>query len=443
MRPDELRMVIVVSFSVLIGACATSSDDGVPEQADALDVGEEPDATDATGAFYEQCIAFYECADAWTGAVCEVSEPTRVFQNRCFFYCERGTWQGTAPLDDAACVLPGCPFPDCPPEWSSLGPVCVAVAPGYHVSFANPYDACCAPGHYRWLSDTRLTPGLCPQPGACGAGCPSDVGPVCGTSADGPTKTYANACFLASCEASLECRAPCIDTANCPQCAAQSDCAPICGADGHTYRNICYAECLGGTKPEYSGVCCDCEPASPDTLYCGQDGTTFGNLCWLDCKQGAPAYRGPCVDGCAESPSDPAAGTCGFYQGQFTKFTNASCATLAGATCLYDGACVPGTNPCSKTSQEYAPVCATPSGSAAPKTFANLCHAGCAAADVHSSGVCPECDVLCPAGSVDPTPTCGPDCVLYPNDCVATTCAGFDPSELTKTACPASCTSSP
>jgi hypothetical protein len=391
---------------------------------------------------FETCLVENGCDAVAFSAVCSTLDATKVFPNECYFFCEMGNYDDLAPVTSPSCKLP-CQFDDCNPAEAALQFVCVEDPKGTFVEFANPYAACCSDGHYKWLDDPSVKPGHCPSDIACAEGCPADFNPVCGKDGAGAKLTYKNSCEISACGVSLECNAPCEEKNSCPQCASQGQCAPVCGLDDNTYRNECYAKCLGSTSAQYVGACCDCPQGAPDTLYCSLEGTTHGNLCLLTCKQDTPAYAGPCVDGCVAGANDPAEGTCGFYQGQFTKFLNKQCATLAGATCVYDGACVPGTNECAKTNQEYAPVCATVPGDDTPKTFSNLCNAGCAAAEVQTAGQCADCTVLCPADAVDNIEHCGPDCVIYPDSCVATKCAGYDIGQLSKNGCPASCTVPP
>ncbi len=380
--------------------------DEVTGAPDAADASEPPDiaTTDLAGPDVEadapdgavgpppSCVESSGCALLAEAPVCWTLDPTQVYPNECAYVCAMGSTAGMAPVDTPEC----CPFDDCDPVWASLGPVCVEDPAWVYTQFPNPFAACCSEGHYVVLTDPRVQLGPCFFPGdpddpaVCSADCPNDFAPVCGKKDDGTVATYQNSCVLVGCGLDLECNAPCADVVSCPQCAGEGQCEPICGVDGQTYRNSCYAACLGQTTAQYPGACCDCPPASPEALYCSTDGTTHANLCWLTCKDAIPAYQGPCIVGCKPSPvDDPPYGVCGFYQGANTRFINVECAALAGATCIYEGPCAPGTNVCAETNPEYAPVCATPPGASSPITFDNACHAGCAAAEIQSVGPCP------------------------------------------------------
>ena len=134
----------------------------------------------------------------------------------------------------------------------------------------------------------------------------------------------------------LECDAPCGAWYECPACASDDACDLVCGTDGQTYRNSCYAACAG-VQVESPGECCECPTPSGNEQVCGDDGVTYGSECLLGCAVGVlPGYVGPCVTGCTPAPDDEPA--CGFFDGQFTTFANAECAQAAGATCVYDGA---------------------------------------------------------------------------------------------------------
>jgi len=84
---------------------------------------------------------------------------------------------------------------------------------------------------------------------------------------------------------------------------------PVCGADGTTYDNSCFAECAG-TLLACEGVCpcpgCIC-PLVFDPV-CGTDDLTYSNPCEAECTHAIIACDGACPCGAPCDPGDP--GTC-------------------------------------------------------------------------------------------------------------------------------------
>lgn len=118
----------------------------------------------------------------------------------------------------------------------------------------------------------------------CGSG-KSSWDPVCGV--DG--KTYGNACFAEARCVQVASKGVCQD----PQPCSQEDieCAevdmPVCGINGVQYRNSCHAakEC---TEVAYQGPCqwpvpCEINESASCTMdwdpVCGVDGKTYSNEC--------------------------------------------------------------------------------------------------------------------------------------------------------------------
>ena len=72
----------------------------------------------------------------------------------------------------------------------------------------------------------------------------------------------------------------------------------ICGTDGRTYKNLCYAE-LVGVSQAYPGKCVNCENCTGiQQLVCGNDGKTYTNSCWADCNGAIVVNSGPCQTQC-------------------------------------------------------------------------------------------------------------------------------------------------
>jgi hypothetical protein len=203
----------------------------------------------------------------------------------------------------------------------------------------------CTPGEF-----CQKAEGDCGGEGACTnmpLGCPPVWDPVCGC--DGIT--YGNACDAAMGGVNVAYRGECLGEActenvDCPSgtycskspgdCDGRGSCEeipagcfdiwdPVCGCDGNTYPNACYAA-LAGVNTSYQGVCVqpacnligdcaagnycrkvpgDCEgsgectgvPAYCPMYYipvCGCDGTTYINDCVAAANSVNVKYSGVC-----------------------------------------------------------------------------------------------------------------------------------------------------
>ncbi len=220
-------------------------------------------------------------------------------------------------------------------------------------NFGGPLPPCpscttsdeCAGDHYC----ARPT-GACATPGHCEprpTSCMPVWEPVCGC--DGVT--YDNACSAAEAGKSLEYEGPCVP----PFCETNTDCQgvgycaktegncgglgdclpapivcvplwdPVCGCDGNTYDNSCYAARVG-ENVHYPGECaespcqssadcalqaycakidgdCDgdgqCEPRPAACIpsgqtVCGCDGNTYGDHCYAALEGVSVDFDGPC-----------------------------------------------------------------------------------------------------------------------------------------------------
>ncbi|EGD74692.1 hypothetical protein PTSG_12390 [Salpingoeca rosetta] len=70
----------------------------------------------------------------------------------------------------------------------------------------------------------------------------------------------------------------------------------VCGVDGQTYDNVCYAR-SAGVEVAYGGVCVSCEERCPEygaMEACGEDGTTYPSVCHARCANVKVVYPGEC-----------------------------------------------------------------------------------------------------------------------------------------------------
>jgi hypothetical protein len=219
------------------------------------------------------------------------------------FYCRTpfgdcGGQGACAPMPEFCTLILN---PVCGCDGQTYGNPCLAAAAGVNVAHAGPCQsepspcaagAACPPGFY-----CQSPPGLCGGPGMCTPipqFCQAIFDPVCGC--DG--QTYGNACYAAGAGVSIAhfgpCGkpSPCADGAACSpgfycqknfgDCDGQGTCAPmpticplifapVCGCDGQTYDNACFAA-GHGVNVAHDGPC----KGAPDPADLNGDGVVNG-----------------------------------------------------------------------------------------------------------------------------------------------------------------------
>ena len=264
--------------------------------------------------------------------------------------------------------------------------------------------------------------GNCLGPGRCSTrpeSCTQDWDPVCGCNG----RTYSNACYAhangvnilrtgeclegfcttnGDCDVWEWCAEPigtCTGYGVCQQrpglCLAYWD--PVCGCDGHTYSNYCYAW-FNGVNIDYYGECVAanrcytnaecaldefCDKADGDCLgegecttrpticthhwdpVCGCDGVTYSNECYANANGQSILHTGECVPPPCLHNS----------QCQPEEF----CAKVVGA-CDSAGACQERPEVCLAV---WDPVCGCDG-----RTYSNWCYAARAGENVEYYGEC-------------------------------------------------------
>jgi hypothetical protein len=200
--------------------------------------------------------------------------------------------------------------------------------------------------------------GTCGGSGICipkGPGvCPAIYAPVCGC--DG--KTYASACLALNAGVSI------LRAGVCPSqitCSSNRDCllGAFCKFDPTT-GNVCSG----------SGICTPLVPIICTLDYrpvCGCDGKTYSNECFATGAGISIRHQGPCVANCSSNHDCHANEFCLFPDGNCHACSKGRCVPIGSGTCT----------------REYVPVCGCDG-----KTYNNRCLATAAGWSVNFEGVC-------------------------------------------------------
>ncbi|UCE13464.1 MAG: hypothetical protein JSV04_14935 [Candidatus Heimdallarchaeota archaeon] len=362
-------------------------------------------------------------------------------------YCakEAGNCEGDGVCEPKPTVCPDVWDPICACDGMTYSNECYATMAGVNVDYTGTCTPTCTTNFD--CSSTEYCakePGDCEGNGTCEPkpeACITLWDPVCGC--DG--KTYGNDCEAAAAGVNVaytgECKLTCSTNVDCntgeycakepgncdgfgvcePKPAACPDLwDPVCGCDGMTYSNECYAAMVG-VNVDYTGTCiltcktnadcssdeycakepgdCDgtgiCEPKPEICLtvwdpVCGCDGKTYGNACEAAAAGMNVAYTGECKPSCSTNTDCNTDEYCGKEPGD----------------CEGTGICEPKPTGCFDV---WDPVCGCDG-----MTYSNDCYAAMAGVNVYHTGACtPTCTTNADCSSTE-------YCAKEPGDCDGT-----------------------
>jgi len=345
----------------------------------------------------------------------------------------------------------GCPeiySPVCGCDGKTYGNECEAASAGVNVAYEGECSRYCGSNidcganEYCFFETCALETGVCRERPQV---CPDVWDPVCGC--DG--KTYGNSCEAAAVGVSVDYEGEC----NPSYCRSNEMCAP----EEYCLFEICEVE---------SGICTPRPQVCPDVWdpVCGCDGVTYSNVCYAAMVGVSVDYFGECVTGICNANNDcaaeeycaKAAGDCDGEGACSTRpevcpmiwdpvcgcdgrtYSNSCFAAMAGVNVDYSGECQPVVTPCRANADcEIDQYCAKDAGDCSGEgvcqprpgicpdiwdpvcgcdgaTYSNECYAARAGVNVDYAGQCEP--VVTPCGSNE---DCDPDsyCAKEPGDC--------------------------
>jgi hypothetical protein len=248
-----------------------------------------------------------DCSTEPLNPICGTDGHT--YHDKCSLYnCPVDGKEGVKSQHPGACITdcPACgadaPSAVCGDDGITYANQCAAKTCGTSVTKKVAYDAPCCPecpvdGDGVCGTDEKLYPNLCVLSCRGVDPCPAEVSLVCGKDSE----TYPNECEAKCRGGGVAYAGPCVGS--CDKCAKNY--VPVCGTTSvgqeKTFANKCFVTCSGGTQKS-TGICKACQdicgilpnPVDPADQVCGNDGVTYPDSCYAQKCGGVQYKSGAC-----------------------------------------------------------------------------------------------------------------------------------------------------